>query len=208
MFGDFVDNRGRIIGNDGKYDGKVYVLKISKDEVFENSINGSEYSLVQLQKAKRFVKNYSGNADVFSMNSVVYDYFVEIVGDEDMRKQMVDIVTRDDGSSKWIDDNRREYGGFITNNTVNAVPPGEISNENTATINIPSGFSTFHSHPSGIDSNNYGFSQPPSDIDIENAGSLTSYVFGRYNGTVYIYNANGILSTMPHKRFINFKKRN
>ena len=30
MCGDFVDRKGRIIGNDGINDGKVYVLKISK----------------------------------------------------------------------------------------------------------------------------------------------------------------------------------
>ena len=206
MFGDFVDNRGRIIGNDGKNDGKVYVLKISKDEVFENSINGSEYSLVQLQEAKSFVDTYSGNSDVFSMNPTIYDYFVEIVGNKEMRKQMVDIVTIDDGSRKWVDDNRREYGGYIANNTIIGVKPGGISNENGATINIPEGYSTFHSHPSGIAPNNYGFAQPPSETDIKNAKGFTSYVFGRYDGIVYIYNVNGILSTIPHKRFVNLKK--
>ena len=81
LFGDFVDNKGRIIGNDGINDGKVYILKVSKDEIFENSINGSEYSLEELQNAKTFVEDYSGNADVFSMQPDVYNYFVETVGD-------------------------------------------------------------------------------------------------------------------------------
>ena len=206
LFGDFVDNKGRIIGNDGIDDGKVYVLKISKGEVFENSINGSEYSLDQLYEAKAFVEDNSGNADVFAMRPDIYDYFVEIVGDEYMRQQMVDIVSRDDGSGKWVDNNRREYGGYIANNTVIEVEPGEPSDDKGATIKIFEGYSTFHSHPSGIDSNNYGFSQPPSDIDIKNTKGFTSYVFGRYNGIVYIYNTNGILSTIPHKRFISFKK--
>jgi hypothetical protein len=37
------------------------------------------------------------------------------------------------------------------------------------------------------------------------AKGFTSYVFGRYDGVVYIYNAKGILSTIPHKHFVKFK---
>ena len=139
-------------------------------------------------------------------NPKVYDCFVEIVGDEELRQQIVDVVSKHNGSGEWIDDNRREYGGYITNNTVIEAEPGELSNDDGATIKLFEGYSTFHSHPSGIDSNNGRFSQPPSDIDITNAKGFTSYVFGRNNGKVYIYNAKGILSTLPHKRFISFKK--
>ena len=207
MFGDFVDNKGRIIGNDGIDDRKVYVLLISKGEVFENSINGSKYSLNQLRKAKTFIEDYSGNADVFSMHPEIYDYFIEIVGNKDLRQEMVKIVSQDDGSGSWVDDNRREYGGFITNNTVNAVAPGEISNENNATIKIPGGFPTFHTHPSGIDyQNKKVFQQHPTVKDIINSEEYTSYVFGRLDGIVYIYNNHGILSTIPHNFFVDFKK--
>lgn len=192
---------------DGKKDGKVYVLKISKDEIFKNSINGSEYSLVQLQEAKSFVDTYSGNSDVFSMNPTIYDYFVEIVGNKEMRQEMVNIVSQDDGSGKMVNENNREYGGYITNNAVKAAEPGEMSNKNGATINIPEGYSTFHSHPSGIDyQNNKMYQQFPTIKDIINSEGFTSYVFGRYDGVVYIYNNNGILSTIPHNFFVDFKK--
>lgn len=100
-------------------------------------------------------------------NPEVYDCFVEIVGDEDMRQQMVDIVSRDDGSGKWVDNNRREYGGYIANNTVIEVKPGEPSDDKGATIKIHEGYSTFHSHPSGVDSNSNGFSQPPSILILK-----------------------------------------
>ena len=206
MYGDFVDRKGRIIGNDGINDGKVYVLKISKYDFFRPYESGSDQSWWSLYKAKKFVKKNTENKEAFLNNPEVYDCFVEIVGDEDMRQQMVDIVSRDDGSGKWVDNNRREYGGYIANNTVIEVKPGETSDDKGATIKIYEGYSTFHSHPSGVDSNSNGFSQPPSDIDIENTKGFTSYVFGRYNGTVYIYDANGILSTIPHKWFVSFKK--
>ena len=56
-------------------------------------------------------------------NPKVYDCFVEIVGDEELRQQIVDVVSKDNGSGEWIDDNRREYGGYITNNTVIEAEP-------------------------------------------------------------------------------------
>ena len=56
-------------------------------------------------------------------NPKVYDCFVEIVGDEELRQQIVDVVSKHNGSGEWIDDNRREYGGYITNNIVIEAEP-------------------------------------------------------------------------------------
>ena len=150
LFGDFVDNKGRIIGNDGINDGKVYILKVSKDEIFENSINGSEYSLEELQNAKSFVKDYSGNADVFLMKPDVYDYFVEVVGNKELRQEMVNIVGHDNGVRSHKEDNRREYGGYVIEDKVTMATPGKID---AGTINLRNTSTTFHSHPSGIDPN-------------------------------------------------------
>ena len=205
LFGDFVDNKGYIIGNDGIDDGKVYVLKISKGEVFENSINGSEYSLDQLYEAKTFVEDYSGNADVFAMRPDIYDYFVEIVGNKDLRQEMVNIVGNDNGVRNYNEDNRREYGGYVVGDKVTMATPGKID---TGTINLYNTSTSFHSHPSGIDPNtNKVFQQYPSINDIKNNKGYTSYVFGRNCGVVYIYNNNGIISTIPHKYFVTFNNK-
>ena len=179
-------------------------MKISKNEVFEKSINGSEYSLDELQEAKNFVKDYSGNTDVFAMRPDIYDYFVEIVGNVESRQEMANIVMHDNGVRNYKEDNRREYGGYVVGNKVTMATPGKID---AGTINLYNTSSTFHSHPSGIEPNtNKIFVQHPSYADIKNNKGHTSYVFGRYDEVVYIYNDKGILSTIPHKFFVRFKK--
>ena len=80
--------------------------------------------------------------------------------------------------------------------------PGKID---TGTISLYNTSITFHSHPSGTDSKNQSFKQYPSDIDIKNAEGSISYVSGRSNGIVYIYDGNGVLSKMPYKWFVRFR---
>jgi uncharacterized repeat protein (TIGR01451 family) len=41
--------------------------------------------------------------------------------------------------------------------------------------------------------------------DVAKAKKIIEYVFARKNNTVYIYNENGILATIPHDYFVNFK---
>ena len=215
MFGDFVDNKGHIIGNDGKKDGKVYAIKISKYKEFQNSQNGSEYNSKQLKDAKKFVEKNTGNKEAFLDNPEVYDCFIEIVGDEGMRQQMVDIVSKDDGKGGSLENNRREHGGYILNDGVYGVPSGDVDSykinirikgEHVPFItNEERWLPTFHSHPSGKNSTGQNFIQHPYGNDFENAGSFTSYVFGRNNGNVYIYNNKGILSIIPQENFVNFK---
>jgi hypothetical protein len=49
-----------------------------------------------------------------------------------------------------------------------------------------------------------GFYQAPSNIDgdIERGNNTREYVFGRGNGTVYIYNSKGVQATIPQKYFV------
>ena len=100
LYGDFVDNKGRIIGNDGIEDGNVYVLKINKWQFFRSYKVGSKHSWRSLRKAKKFVEMNSGNTEAFLNYQKIYDYFVEIVGDKNMRQDMVSVVEKDDGEYK------------------------------------------------------------------------------------------------------------
>ena len=205
MYGDFVDRKGRIIGNDGINDGKVYVLKISKYDFFRPYESGSDQSWWSLYKAKKFVKKNTGNKEAFLDNPEVYDCFVEIVGNMESRQEMASIVEQDNGVRNYKEDNRREYGGYVIEDKVTMATPGKID---AGTINLRNTSTTFHSHPSGIVPNvNEVFSQYPSKTDIESNIGFTSYVFGRYDEVVYIYNDKGILSTIPHKRFVKFKNQ-
>ena len=50
------------------------------------------------------------------------------------------------------------------------------------------------------------FIQPPSKVDIQNAGHRTNYVFGKsYPSKVYIYDGDGIKATIPTNLFISPK---
>ena len=37
--------------------------------------------------------------------------------------------------------------------------------------------------------------------EMQASGSAVEYVFGRGNGTVYIYNDQGVIATLPQSRF-------
>lgn len=130
---------------------------------------------------------------------------------------MINEVIRDNGKGGTSSSNNREYGGFIENGRVEVVKPGDIANPQNdamATIELPNGVSTFHSHPSGTIAENgsgnileesrvHFFEQSPSKLDIENAEGFTHYVFGRGNNTVYIYNSQGVQAVISMKRFKN-----
>ena len=221
--GDFVNEKGRIIGNDGKNDGKVYVIKTTKNK-FDSGVASDGITKKQRKETEKFIKNNSGNTSAFQENSIAYDNSIEIVGSEEARQKMVDIVGQDDGKGEEGKANNREYGGRISNREkVIESPPGAVTNPKTsATITITiysNSESTFHSHPSGslveeFDDKTiiYYYSQAPSsckgcDVDSNIKKGTTGYVFGRRNGTVYIYNTKtGVQATLPYERFVHFKK--
>lgn len=126
-------------------------------------------------------------------------------------------MSADDGNGGNSDANNREYGGSVVNGIVTAVAPGEVAtnpNAKQANILLPLGVSTFHSHPSGtiqtevnagiiprtVSTPNYV--QHASIADLNNAGSYTHYVFGRYSNKVYVYNSKAIQAVIPFERFV------
>ena len=130
-----------------------------------------------------------------------------------IRQEMVDIVMADNGKGGTDPAQNREYGGTIQNGKVVAAPPGEVADptkDERASIMLPGGFVSFHSHPSGTnDSTNppVGFVQPPSLEDSETSGELTHYVFGRRDRNVYVYNNKGVQAVIPMKHFAHPKTR-
>ena len=227
-FGDFLDKKGRLIGSDGINDGKLYVLKTSESSfgsADNNSlVNGAGVSNKDLKDTQNFIKDNSGNTQAFQSNSIAYDNSVEIVGSQQVRQDMVNEISRDNGKGGADASNNREYGGSLQNGGVVTAQPGPVSAPGQdAQISLPVGVPTFHSHPSGSSttinnpsSNNMGsvssfggstttraYTQTPSPADIRNAGSHTNYVFGRSgNGNVYIYNSSGVQAVIPMKHFV------
>ena len=229
--GDFINEKGKYLGNDGIDDGKVYVVKTT-EKSFDSGAPSAGITKAEKSSTEEFIKTNSGNTEAFQGNDIAYKNSVEIEGSATTRQSMVDIVNQDSGSGGTKDANNREYGGVIKKDgSVVESPAGAVSNPLTnseASINISSySFqSTFHSHPSGTNSdapqNTSGgsssslggsvttasFRNAPSNqnADITNSGSKVNYVFSRGNGTVYIYNNTGVMATVPQKNFVTPKK--
>jgi len=205
---DFLLN-GKVIGNDGVDDQRMLAVRteaLTKKEVKETT---------------KYIKTNSGKTEAFQNNGMAYTNSIAIESSADNRQAMVGIVSSDKGNGGTADANNREYGGSIQNGVVVAAAPGPVANPKTdaiASIELPVGVSTFHSHPSGtvVDAppagtiggttTTYSFTQTPSPQDITNAGAHTNYVFGRSNNNVYIYNSNGVQAVIPMKHFVNPKR--
>ncbi|MGN8037644.1 RHS repeat-associated core domain-containing protein [Chitinophaga sp. 22321] len=229
--GDFLNEKGRKIGDDGKDDGKVYVIKTSQKN-FDSGAPSAGMSKDEQKQVEKSIEVHSGSYAFFDFNPTIYENFVEIEGSKDTRQAMVDIVNQDNGKGGTDPANNREYGGVIkTDGTVTQSPAGPVSDPTVnkdAHIEIASfDFqSTFHSHPSGTKSESStggnplggttlggsvtsgAFRNAPSNVggDVGNSGNKVNYVFSRGNGTVYIYNNTGVIATIPQANFVTPKK--
>ena len=222
--GDFVNEDGKVIGNDGINDNKVYLLKTTKTE-FDSGAPSAGISKNTLKATIAFIKKYSGNTKAFQDNRIAYDNSVELPN-LSIRQNMVNIVNQDDGSGGTADRNNREYGGIVRGNLVLESPMGKVGNPkkdldvSITHRDIRYGDITFHSHPSGqiIErpdnaggtiiggvTKTFQWLRAPSIDDI-NKASGTDYEFSRGDGIVYIYNISGVQATIPQKRFITPKK--
>ena len=219
--GDFINEQGKYVGNDGKNDGRVYVIKTSKTS-FDSGVKSAGISSEDALNTENFIANNSGNTEAFNDNNIAYENSVEIEGNANTRGEMVKIINQDDGTGGTNPENSREHGGMVDfAGKVSAVPsgtPADPSVDHFAEIAFPGGTilnkTEFHSHPSvaGVDENGQpiGFMQAPSSYDIQNAGTSTGvkYVFGRRGDTktTYMYNSTGVIATIPTNSFV-FQKR-
>ena len=227
--GDFINEKGERVGNDGINDHKVYVVKTTKTN-FDSDAPSAGISKNQAKATEKFIRDNSGNTDAFKNNNIAYSNSVEIEGNANTRQAMVNIINKDNGTGGASDANNREYGGRIrSTGEVVESPAGPVSNpiiNSSASIEITSSQnqSTFHSHPSGTrtesstGNNSSGasiggsttsssFRNAPSNVngDIGNSGVKVNYVFARGNGTVYIYNNTGVIGTIPQRFFVTPK---
>jgi len=227
--GDFISESGKYLGNDGINDGKVYIVKTTQttaniNDKHENpNTTFAGITTSERDATESFIRSNSGNTTAFQGNDIAYRNSVEIIGDAALRQGMVNIVNQDNGKGLSSNpSNNREFGGNISNGSIIPASPSAVGNVKSGsgvlTIDLLGDSPSFHSHASGtyspmVDFNSYGQSvetkfwyQSPSPTDISNAGSRTNYVFGRGNGTVYIYNSQGVQATIPQKYFVNPRK--
>jgi hypothetical protein len=141
---------GQVIGNDGVDDQRILVLKTTESDF--NGVAGAGLSKKEFNTTVDFIKANSGNAEAFQKNGIAYTNSIGIETSADNRQAMVNIISADNGKGGKSDANNREYDGSIENGAVVAAPAGAVANPKTsatASIELPSGVSTFHSHPSG-----------------------------------------------------------
>ena len=221
--GIFIDGNGVQIGDDGKKDERVYVLKTT-ETTFDSGANSSGITEQDQNATINFIFSNSGDSQAFDANSIAYANSIEIEGAASTRQEMVNIVKQDNGKGLSKPNNNKEHGGTIDDSgKVTQLPSGPTGNLKTGVnpeISIPSGTKAFHSHPSGTYDPNFGtnlgttttggvstqknYNQAPSTTDIKNAGGNTRYVFGMRDGNVYIYNGQGVQAIVKMDAFIKF----
>ncbi len=214
-FGDFYGKRGQYLGNDGKNDGMVYVMRNGRDALC---------GTWDLFIAKLKVQLHRGNSEYFDEHPEIYDNFISILP-LDMLAEAYGAI-QDNGTGGSGDDNNREYGGYA--NTEGTTwekldVRSEVGNPHEGDISIP-GLKydriRFHSHPSGTRSTGnpndieyagatfsaskrgetHSWVQTPSTADINRAGNTINYVFGMRDKTLSVYDKNGIQATIPLSR--------
>jgi len=220
--GDFIDQNGNNIGNDGKNNGKVYVVKTDVQSV-ESGAPVDGISTSQKDATTSFIKANSGDTSAFEGNSIAYDNSVEIEGGSDTRQGMVDVVNQDDGSGGASAANTTEYGGTIEND--GTVIENKTGTDSKVDIKYTANTkSTFHSHFSGTVTGKFGESlgaaagpshDAPKPMGLgAGSGDIgahqpagTNYMFDRGSGNVYIYNSNsGVQAIIPQKNFVSLPK--
>lgn len=220
---DFLNHKGKIIGNDGVDDNRLLVVKTTKKRFPSthdgNStyIKGANLSWRSRRKIYKFIEKNSGDSEKFK--NFDYSKTVEIESSSENRKKMIDIVSKDTGMGGTKDSNNREYGGVLTSSgeVIEATPGAVTTPSQGASISFEinkTDDATFHSHPSGTEregteasSKINTYNQPPSIEDVEGINNNTiNYVFGMGNGKVYIYTKDGVQATLPIKRFVTPKK--
>jgi len=203
---------------DTKVGDKVFVIKTSKTygqihgtNKYGASING--ISTTEAANTEQEILN--GN-----LSSVNQNNLIELPA-ADTRENMLNVVASDDGTGGNMNDNPnnfKEHGGTldVLGGVVRDIsgikkdPSKAKEGDPAANINFVGSLnykggarmteSVFHSHPSGMVGVS-SFLQSPSIYDQNEVFSANSYVFGRANKMVYIYNNKGIIGTIPQKVF-------
>ena len=209
LYGDFYDEKGMLLGNDGINDKKVYVIKTTKSSFEDESFGNAPVAGISKKEAKAAKAEIASNSGDASHDfSQAKSSFVELDGSQEIRQEVLSKI-EDDGSGGTKESNNREYGMNYERNEPLKVysqkgQPG-VSGEGTE-VSVFSGDQAglvyYHTHPSGTNGM-YRWGQAPSFKDVDNKRQNTnSYVIGMRNKTVYIYNKSGIIATFPLSIFI------
>ena len=217
---------GKVIGNDGKDDGRFLLLPTNKKE-YKEYFNDKPQTLPAFSHGKdvtnkivKFIKKNKGKTDAFNNatfeNKNIYEYFFELESNPENISQMNNEVCKDTNNrtDNLKDSNNREYGGYFSNGKIIIEKPGEVANpsQGGASILLDQRKSSFHTHPSAIIDDGptkSAYWQYPSITDITNKKhNGVNYVIGRRVNMIFFYNNQGILDKMKYTNFLKlFNKK-
>jgi uncharacterized protein RhaS with RHS repeats len=197
--GEYRDEKGNKIGDDGVNDKKVYVT--DQKTINLNTKDGkTDWQAVKSEKGTAQLPS-AGTRAAIGKSIQLATANNEIGGI---------IATTSDGSEKVVDAKPGAPADPSKDKEV-AVDPWNAQDP-SAWANVTGAVGSFHTHPSAtVTSGNLSFSffQPPSQQDINVAKSNSavftgnSYVLGMRSGTTYIYNGGGLVRTFPTSLFVN-----
>jgi len=184
-----------------------YVIKTTQTtDAMYGTANSSQKGKSQAITTEAATKTESeitaGNLTGNHMSNVVQ------IQNTDKMEVMVNSI-KDDGTGGTTAANNKEYSGSFGGKK--GVYGTKESNAGKPSEGKPLETTTpfdFHSHPSGTEkitirgeSYTGSWAQPPSKQDISISGNKNQYVVGMGNGTIYIYNKNGVIATIPLSLF-------
>ena len=200
--GDFVNEKGKVLGNDGKNDGKRYLLRTtkkefdSKDEVAVNNISKADRKATE-----KFIKQNSGNTSAFENDDIAYRNSIEIEGDPSICMTAYRACRTGDFEYHY------EEGGLfdIMNNLSgnrdgNGVSIGEFDMDHVDLYrqSNTSYKSWFHSHRNLQD-----VYQAPSMADLNLWPDLIGYVFSFRERRTYVIRDGSIQGYIKTSKFIS-----
>jgi RHS repeat-associated protein len=202
--GDYYNEKGEHIGNDGKNDKKVYVIRTTQTT---SDLYGKE-NYDQKGMSKPITKAAAGETETKikegNFDAIVKKNIVEIQPQKNMEK-MVQAVSKDDGTGGTKPANNREYSGNFAKTGLKENAPGPVMDPTKGAPATSAGDNEYHSHPSGTKSMSGGYHaiwvQPPSKQDMLTDSKGTEYVVGMKSNTIYIYNKTGVIATIPLSTF-------
>lgn len=153
MPGEYYNEQGTKIGDDGKNDKKIFVIKTTQTNMNPNNTQGVSSSNPITQEVATTTENEIRNG-IFSgehMKNLVQLESASIIS------KMLDIVSKDDGTGGGKPENNREYGGSVSKGgVIKEAKPGDVTELSTASrasiaiLGNQDTKSKFHSHPSDV----------------------------------------------------------
>ena len=186
--GDYYDENGDFLGNDGIDDGKVYVAKKGKGGAVKSALENGYADAAKSRSVE--LPDRKVRTDMVQAHEEAQPF----------REEGGVIISTDDGQELV----RAKPGPETDPSKESHASINVYDSKNPSDLNDATGeLGKFHTHPTGTvtkGNTTHGFDPQPSNIDLRNASGarLNDYVL---SNKVHIYDRSGVITTFPISRF-------